>query len=525
MEEPNETPNNKKTEILQPLLLACMLALGIIFGYKMNDKSERLITAIDSDEEIKIGRVEEVLRLLESRYIDTINSNDLMNVAIESMMGKLDPHSLYIANNQVSDINENMEGHFRGIGIEYLGVSDTAVITRISKGSPAEKAGLQQFDKILAINDTSYAGEKDVTDKIRAAVQSSGGSVKVELKRLNQSQTLIKQIKLDKIEVSSANLAYMLNKKMGYIKIEQFSEDTYREFMTSLERLYEKEGMRNLVIDLRGNTGGYLTQATKILNQLIKEKEQLLVYTIGRNGKREDYFTNGKTFFPELDKIAVLVDEFSASGSEVIAGAIQDNDRGIIIGRKTFGKGLVQEQYNLNDGSALRLTTAKYYNPSGRNIQKPMKDHEQYEAEVFKRSFSGKIVKRDSTDKVYKTLLLGRKVYGGNGIDPEVYIPQDTALFHLNMTSIPGEVRMFLIKEILRGRLNLNIKFDEAKLVSDYLKTATKKISPSTFAKVINEELANLKSNDPSIVSKDKSLNDPYIKSALEYLSGKILLK
>jgi carboxyl-terminal processing protease len=423
MEENKEKIENKKLDVITPLLLGLMLAIGIFLGYQMNEKSERFISKIGKNQDIKIGRIEEVLRLIETRYVDPINDELLADEALNAIIEKLDPHSMYVPKHDLKDITENMSGSFLGLGIEYQSVKDTPVIIVIKQNTPAQKGGLLQLDQILKVNDTIVTG-KDKADKIRDIVSNSK-SVKLELKRKGSISSIIKNIKLEQLPIHSADIGYMVSPNTGYILIEQFSDNTYKEFMAQFEKLYEKEKMRNLIIDLRGNPGGYLPEATKILNQLIPQKDQMLVYTIGRKDGKQEYKTNGKAFFPELDKIAVLVDENSASGSEVIAGAIQDHDRGIIIGRKTFGKGLVQEQYNLGNGSALRLTTARYYTPSGRSIQKKITNLEEYENETIQRSVFEE-TKRDSSSRPFYTINMKRKVYDKGGIDPDVFIKGDS---------------------------------------------------------------------------------------------------
>jgi carboxyl-terminal processing protease len=521
-----------KYEIWQPMLLAAMVAFGIFIGYKMNDKDERFLSKIDGDKKIELGRVEEMIRFIETRYVDTLNNNVLIESAINGMLNKLDPHSIYIPPKHVSEIAENMDGSFNGIGIETLTIDDTVTIATLIKDSPGHVAGLQQYDQIVAVNDTTVAGMKLAFDKIRDKLKSNGKTVKLEIKRRGNPHTLIKNIKLGAIPIHSADVAYMINDSLGYIQIKQFSSNTYDEFMKQVEYLAEKKGMRHLAIDLRGNPGGYLPQAVKILNQLIVEKDQLLVYTEGRNHTRQDYKTNGKAFF-NLKKIAVLVDENSASGSEVIAGAIQDHDRGIIIGRKSFGKGLVQEQFNLSNGGAIRLTTARYYTPSGRSIQKDFSSLADYEEEAANRSIF-KPMKRDSAkSKEYKTLHLGRKVYSGKGIDPEVFIPGDSLSLYSDYYHLQSYDLEFLTKQIMKGKVRKDDKTNFDLLAKDYIvyvNQKSKKVSTdkSMFAaakRILAERYHYLMSNgDLNSNTKHTVENDPFLKAAAGYVVGKVKL-
>ncbi len=524
--------SRSKYEYLQPLLLATMVALGILFGYKMNDKAERFVSKIDGKHDVSLGRVEEILRFIESRYVDSVKSEELVSEAINAMLSKLDPHSIYIPPSEMQELSEGMEGKFNGVGIESYFLEDTAVILTVVKNSPASKAGLQQFDQIIAVNDTVVAGVKMSFDMIRQKLRSLK-TVKVEVKRKNSSTTLIKLVKLDDIVIHSADVAYMVKDDVGYILINQFSSNTYNEFMTNLEYLHDKKGMKHLIVDLRGNPGGYLPQATKILNQLIYEKDKLIVYTEGRNDQRQDYLTNGKAFFNDLDKIVVLVDEYSASGSEVIAGAIQDHDRGIIVGRKTFGKGLVQEQYNLSNGGAIRLTTARYFTPSGRCIQKDFTDMKEYSNEVYKRSIFKPASHDSLKTKAFKTLALGRKVYSCGGIDPEIFIPGDSMLLDKDYYNLEKYVTEFTAKRVLQNKLSLTVKPNFKTLSNEFLdyisskeKIAQLKVKylPQAIL-LLEQQYEYIKTNgDSGASAKLKTNNDKFILSAIDYIEGRVKL-
>ena len=323
---------------------------------------------------------------------------------------------------------------------------------------------------------------------------------------------MIKNIKIDDIPIHSADISYLLNDSVGFIQIKQFSANTYNEFMAAFEDLTDKNKAKHLVIDLRGNPGGYLPQATKIVNQLIKEKKQIIVTTKDKNGNSEEYFTTGHSFF-NIDKIAILVDEYSASGSEVIAGAIQDHDRGIIIGQTTYGKGLVQEQFNLSNGAAIRLTTARYYTPSGRSIQKN-----------YEKGDSSKI-----DTSAYKTLYLGRTIYGGGGIKPDVVIDFNKPN-HYDRYSLRNSILDFVLIKLLRQEIKSKANIDYAKLSKEFINWNVKGKSISyqenEIDSALKDEINYLFSNgDDEVISIEKSKNDAFINAALNYITGKTKLK
>lgn len=412
-----------------------MVVLGIMLGYKMNETDDpALIIGVDREESHELaalGRVEEIVRFVESRYVEDVNDSRLVESAISAVLDQLDPHSIYIAPDQLRAINNSMEGKYNGIGIQSFYLDDTVNVISVVPDSPADKAGIIPFDQLIAIGDVQVAGAGMEFDSISQMLRNGDAVKKLTLHREGQVANLDVQLSAKELPLKSVNAAYMLNEDTGIIQIERFSSQTYKEFMEQLEELVDRQGMKHLIIDVRGNPGGYLPEATNILSQLIREKDRLLVYTEGKNNKKTEYFTTGKPFF-NIDKVAILVDEHSASGSEIMAGAIQDTDRGLVIGERTFGKGLVQEQYDLTNGGAIRLTVAKYYTPSGRSIQRPYTDKEAYHNMTN--------VPTDSTriDTVaYRTMLLGREVYGGGGILPDVIttdnpIEQDPAYYELS---------------------------------------------------------------------------------------------
>jgi carboxyl-terminal processing protease len=370
-----ENSQNGKLNIWLPFLFAVVLAGGIYVGSQLNPAPQLIIQTdgIDPAEFSKIGngRIEDLLRFIEARYVDEVNSDELIEKAIGEIISELDPHSSYIPVSQVERINDELEGNFDGVGIEFIILDDTIVVVAPIAGGPSEDAGILAGDKIVEINDsTAVGGETDVRELVNKLRGQAGSEVKVGVKRGKGKLVKSFKIKREPIPIFSVDVGYMINESTGFIKVNRFSATTYREFMEEVEELKE-EGMEDLIVDLRQNPGGYLREATKMLSQLFPDKGKLLVYTEGRTVRRNEYKSTGLTHFA-IGKVAILIDEGSASASEIVAGAVQDWDRGVVIGRRSFGKGLVQEQLDLNDGSALRLTVARYFTPSDRLIQSHM---------------------------------------------------------------------------------------------------------------------------------------------------------
>ena len=432
----NERNNTSGIRIWTPFLLGLAAAGGMLVGMRMNSPAPS-VQWIDANKDIPAstigrGRVEEIIRYIEAKYVDDVDSDKMVNSAIAKLIHDLDPHSNYIPAAELKEINEQLEGSFDGIGIEYMILDDTIVVVTPLSGGPSEAAGILVGDKIIRIKDSLVAGVGiDNVGIMKQLRGEAGTEVDVSIKRAGEKKLKKFTITRDKIPNKSVDVAYMLEDNIGLIKINRFSAQTYEEFMAGVEEL-SNAGMENLVIDLRHNPGGYLQEATQMLSQLFKEKGLLLVYTEGEHVSRTDYTSDGRPFF-KIEQIAVLIDEGSASASEIMAGAIQDHDRGWLIGRRSFGKGLVQEQYVLKDGSALRLTVARYYTPSGRSIQKDYADKEGYDRDVFDRFETGELLSADSIptpDSLEFYTDLGRKVYGGGGIVPEIFVPLDTVTMH-----------------------------------------------------------------------------------------------
>lgn len=444
----------KTYNIWQPLLLSIMMIMGMVLGYKMNDADNPpLIQGIDMDESSAIsgsGRVEEIIRFVDTRYVDEIDDSDLVESAISAVLDQLDPHSVYIAPEYMKSINASMEGRFNGVGIESYYLDDTVNIISVIKDSPADIAGLERFDQIIAINDSVVAGKGLLFSEISEMLRNENIDKEVLIHKYRSKTDEKVQLPLAEIPLKSVEISYMLTDNVGLIKIDRFSSKTYKEFMEALEDLVENHNLSHLIIDLRDNPGGYLPETTNILSQLMREKDRLLVYTEGKANDRIDYTTTGKSFF-KVDRIAVLIDENSASGSEILAGALQDWDRGLVVGRRTFGKGLVQEQYPLSNGGAIRLTVARYYTPTGRSIQQPYDNLNDYH-DVSKRYSSDTIQIVDSLK--YYTKILGREVYGSGGIYPDVYVPISAADEDPGLISILNQIPEWTYLQLRDNKIN-----------------------------------------------------------------------
>ncbi|WP_236652772.1 S41 family peptidase [Chitinophaga vietnamensis] len=426
--------SNRKLNVFLPLLFAVVLALGMFLGHKMPGSNTGGATVFFTKP--NRGPLQEIMDLINAKYVDSLNTDQLQQEAIEGLLAHLDPHSIYIPPSQLQQVNEDLEGNFEGIGVEFNITADTVNVVSVLSGGPSEIAGVQTGDKILKVNDSTVAGNSITPERIRKLLRGPAGSL-VKTTMLRQQKQIQVTIKRDKIPLYSIDASYMAAPGVGYIKISKFSATTYDEFMNAMRKL-TRAGMKKLIIDVRQNPGGFLDAATRIADELLDEPK-LILYTKGKDYPRTDYKTKRPGMF-EKGALAILTDEGSASASEILAGAIQDWDRGTIIGRRTFGKGLVQEQYDLSNGGALRLTVARYYIPSDRSIQKPYgKGHEAYDEDLMDRYNHGELVNKDSiriTDTVpYKTHS-GRRVYGGGGITPDIFVPFDTSRFTPALTAM-----------------------------------------------------------------------------------------
>ena len=419
--------SNKRTRYI-PVIIATSIVLGIFIGtfyanrFAEGNSGPGMIN-------LNANKLTGLLRIINDQYVDTVNMSQLIEDAMPQILGELDPHSSYIPAKDLQAVNDDLRGSFSGIGVQFTIQQDTIHISDVISGGPSEKVGIMPGDRIVEIDDSAFVG-KIVTnnESMKRLKGPKGSEVKLGVYRQGEKELLHFTIIRGDIPVKSLDAAYMINEKFGYIKINKFGETTYPEMLIALAQLHQQQ-CEGMIIDLRGNTGGYMGAAIQMVNEFLP-KGRLIVYTQGRNVPRENYPSNGTGSSQQLPVI-VLLDEGSASASEIFAGAIQDNDRGTIIGRRSFGKGLVQQPIEFNDGSAIRLTIARYYTPSGRCIQKPYKkgNDEQYELDILKRYEHGEFFSQDSIKQdeshIYYTSL-GRPVYGGGGIMPDIFVPQDT---------------------------------------------------------------------------------------------------
>ena len=413
----------KKLQVWLPLLFSVTMIAGMFVGYKMRDG----IPGKSFFYREKLRPIQEVMDLIQNRYVDTVNIHALSDTAIEAILAKLDPHSVYIAAEDLQSANDDISGNFYGIGVEFNIFDDTIHVVNVLVNGPSYTAGIKTGDKILKANDSILSGKKVPAERIRMNLRGSlGSSVAIELVRNGRKQFIT--VKRGVIPITSVDAAYMIDKATGYIRLNKFSKQTYREFMESLESL-KKKGLSKLVLDLRGNGGGILDEAVEIADEFL-EGDKIITYTEGSHSPRKEYRCRREGQF-EKGALIVLSDEGSASASEILMGALQDWERATIIGRRSFGKGLVQEQYDLSNKSALRLTIARSYTPLGRSIQRPYEaGGKAFYAEISDRYSNGGVisvdsVKNDST-KIYTTKS-GKKIFGGGGISPDYFVAADTS--------------------------------------------------------------------------------------------------
>lgn len=419
---------NKKTSAIgSAFLISLVLILGMFLGYKFQEEIRGF------GFKSKSSSMEQVMRLIEKKYVDTVDIKALEQENIEDLLSKLDPHSVYIPAEDVKKSNEVLEGNFEGIGVEFYLLNDTIFVVSAINGGPSELLGIKSGDKIIKVNGKLVAGRKISNSDVTKMLRGEGGTkVDISVKRNNNPKLINFTITRGTIPLNSVDVSYMPSDGIGYIKINSFGSTTYDEFFESLKKL-KSQGLKSLILDLRGNPGGYLNTAIMIADELLSDKK-LIVYTEGKSSPKKQEFATAAGNF-EKGKLIVMVDEGSASASEIVAGAVQDWDRGIIVGRRSFGKGLVQEQAILADGARLRLTIARYYTPTGRCIQKAYdKGLEAYESDLSYRYVHGELTSSDSiknkNSKAFKTPS-GKTVYGGGGITPDVFVPIDTADYSL----------------------------------------------------------------------------------------------
>lgn len=534
---------NRKTlyAILLPIAGVLLLLLGIAIGHFMFGGKARDVAGMD--------KIHEVMSLIDQQYVDTLDSKTLTDMALTSLLASLDPHSEYIPKEDLQAVNEDLDGTFSGVGISFQIVNDTVTIVEAITGGPAEKLGIMAGDRIIAANGKSLTGSDVSNEDVFSTLRGKKGTkVTLEIKRLNSPHTFKYEVIRNDIPVNSVDAAYIIDgTDTGYIKLSKFTRNTYMEFLNALVDL-DSKGLKKLIIDLRGNPGGYMEQAILIANEFL-HPGQKIVFTKSRTEENKlDAVADGTGSHQNIP-LAIIINEYSASASEIIAGAIQDNDRGIVVGRRSFGKGLVQNQTMLPDSSAIRLTVARYYTPSGRSIQKEYKIGEaiDYDRDILDRYNRGEFFHLDSVSldrtKKFRTIG-GRTVYGGGGIMPDVFVPEDTVgvtTYYLNVSN-GGLIQQFafgmadsyrpLMKGVKKAGHALEIIPEDDPLIEEFAEFAEERGVPARWY-YINISAELIANQIKSFVIRDLlGYNDFYeifnrtdrtIQAAVEFLNeGKI---
>ncbi len=503
--------NKNKTNRFMPFIMAACVVIGIVIGsFFSNHFSGNRLNIINSGS----NRLNNLLHIIDDQYVDAVNIDSLVDKAIPQILSELDPHSVYISAKDVAAANDDLRGSFSGVGIEFVIREDTIHVQNVIQNGPAEKAGLLAGDKIVAVDGKPFVG-KIVTNQeaMRRLKGPKDTKVKIGVIRYGSKKIQTFTVTRGEIPTKSVTAAYMLDANTGYIRIKNFGENTYPEMLIALAKL-SQEGFKNLCIDLRDNSGGYLTAAVNMANEFLADKK-LIVYTQGRKSPRQEYRSDGKGSYQQIP-LVVLINEGSASAAEIFAGAMQDNDRATIIGRRSFGKGLVQQQIEFPDHSMIRLTIARYYTPSGRCIQKPytLGDDKDYEQDLLTRYQHGEFFSQDSikhTGPAYHTSL-GRTVYGGGGITPDIFVPEDTLgmTSYFKQASMSGLILQFAFTYTDDNRPKLN-NFKEMMQLADYLVRQNMVDKFANFADKRGLQRRNL------LIRKSHKLLERYINSRIIY--------
>ena len=503
--------NTKKPNRFMPLIMALCVIAGILIGtFYANHFSGNRLNIINSGS----NRLSNLLHIINDQYVDKVDIDSLVDIAIPQILADLDPHSVYISAKDAQSVADDLKGSFSGVGIEFTIRQDTIRVQNVVKNGPAQRAGIIAGDKIVSVDGKPFVG-KIVTNEEAMRRLKGPKDTKVKLGVVRYGQKAVKYFTITRGDIpqKSITAAYMLDENTGYIKVRSFGETTYPEMLIALAQL-SQEGFQNLVIDLRDNTGGYMNSAVQMANEFLP-KNKLIVYMEGRKSPRQDFRSDGHGSYQKLP-LCVLINEGSASASEIFAGAIQDNDRGIIIGRRSFGKGLVQQQLGFPDGSMIRLTIARYYTPSGRCIQKPFTagDTKDYESDIVTRYEHGEFFSQDSIKHqgpAYHTSI-GRTVYGGGGITPDIFVPEDT----LGMTSyykqaaMSGLILQFAFTYTDNNRPKLNT-FRDMMAMSKYLVQQNTVEKFATYADKNGLKRRNL------MIRKSHKLLEKFINSRIIY--------
>lgn len=451
MEETSLPPTERKSPF-QPLFYAIVLLIGVYIGSLFAGDTILIHRSSDEDNPNKLVNI---INKIDEMYVDSIEKSALIDKAINAILEGLDPHSYYISAAELAAVTEPLEGNFEGIGVEFMIQKDTLMVVSPIEGGPSETAGILPGDRIVAVEKENIAGIGLTNEKVMTLLKGEKGTiVNLTIKRNDETELLNFAIERDKIPIYSVVASVMIEPKIGYLKLTRFAKNSYEEFMAGMQKL-SKSGATSVILDLRGNGGGYLNSAIPMVQEFLK-MEQLIVYTEGKNSPRRDYYSQINGVYKDMD-VVVLINQGSASASEILAGALQDHDRSITVGRRSFGKGLVQDEIGLPDNSALRLTVARYYTPTGRSIQRPYGDGVDYENDLTERFDSGELLNLDSLhfqDSVKFVTRGGRFVYGGGGIMPDVFVPIDTlgGSFYLSDLSYSGVMRTFAFEFVNKNR-------------------------------------------------------------------------
>lgn len=500
-----------KSNRFVPLLMALCGIIGIGVGsFYSNHFSGNRLNIINTG----TNRINNLLHIIDDQYVDKVNLDSLVEDAMPKILTGLDPHSVYISAKDVQAANQELQGSFSGVGIEFTIREDTIHVQNVIQNGPAERAGILAGDKIVAVDDKPFVG-KVVTNQeaMKRLKGPKNTKVKIGVVRYGDKKPQSFVVTRGDIPLKSVSATYMIDDTTGYIRIKSFGETTYAELLVALVKLGE-QGFKNLIIDLRDNTGGYLQSAVQMANEFLP-KNRLIVYTEGRKSPRQEFRSDGRGSYKQMP-LVVLINEGSASASEIFAGAMQDNDRATIIGRRSFGKGLVQKQIEFSDGSMVRLTIARYYTPSGRCIQKPYVpgDEQDYAQDLLSRYQHGEFFSEDSikhTGPAYHTSN-GRTVYGGGGITPDIFVPEDTTAYtsYYKQASMSGLILQFAFSYTDDNRLKLN-NFKEMMELEDYLKKQNLVDKFATYADKKGLQRRNL------MIKKSYNLLDRYINSRVIY--------
>lgn len=494
-----------------PLLMALSVIVGILIGtFYANHFSGNRLNIINNGG----NRLNNLLHIIDDQYVDTVNIDSLVDRAIPQILADLDPHSVYMNAKDAQMAADDLKGSFSGVGIEFVIRDDTLRVQGVIKNGPSERAGILAGDKIVSIDDEPFTGKKVTNEEaMRRLKGQKDTKVKIGILRYGEKKVKSFTVTRGEIPMHSVMAAYMLDDETGYIRIKSFGENTYPEVLVALAQL-SQDGFEQLVIDLRDNTGGYLQSAVQIINEFLP-KNKLIVYTEGRKSPRQEYTSDGKGSYQQIP-LVVLINEGSASASEIFAGAIQDNDRGTIIGRRSFGKGLVQQQIGFPDGSLIRLTIARYYTPSGRCIQKPYTpgDDLDYQGDLVQRYEHGEFFSQDSIKHqgpAYKTGI-GRVVYGGGGITPDIFVPEDTLAMtsYYKQAAMSGLILQFAFKYTDDNRQKLNT-FEAMNELEAYLLKQNLVDKFATYADKNGLQRRNL------MIQKSHKLLERYVNSRIIY--------